>query len=56
MKKLQDLKGAKALSKKEQQSVKGGDWPRTPKCIDDISCPDGFGCVLDMGICLPIPV
>jgi len=24
MKKLQDLKGAKALSKKEQQSVKGG--------------------------------
>lgn len=50
MKKLQQLTGAKKLSKKEQQSVKGGH----AKCIDDLSCPEGYGCD-PFGVCRLIP-
>ena len=46
MKELQELKETKALSKKEQQAVKGG----RNKCFDDIGCPEGYGCD-DWGIC-----
>jgi len=46
MKKLQNLVEAKTLSKEEQQAVKGG----RDRCIDDISCPEGYGCD-DWGIC-----
>ncbi|MDM8161820.1 hypothetical protein QUH73_18530 [Labilibaculum sp. K2S] len=50
MKRLKELPGAKTLSKKEQQTVKGG----RSKCIDDISCPDGYGCD-PFGVCRLIP-
>ncbi|WP_193323836.1 hypothetical protein [Marinifilum sp. N1E240] len=56
MKNLERLNGAKSLDKKEQQNIKGGQWTEDPKCIDDQSCPEGQGCVIDLGICLPIPV
>ncbi|WP_180327213.1 hypothetical protein [Labilibaculum manganireducens] len=50
MKNLQKLTDAKMLSKKEQQAVKGG----RSKCIDDLSCPDGYGCD-PFGVCRLIP-
>ncbi len=54
MKKLQNLIGVKTLSKKEQQSVKGGGWTYFPKCDAVKKCSEGYACVGT--ICLPIPV
>lgn len=41
MKKLQQLTGAKILSKKEQQSVKGGKLG----CDLNNLCPQGYTCI-----------
>ncbi|MDQ1772499.1 hypothetical protein GQR60_17920 [Labilibaculum sp. A4] len=50
MNRLKELLGAKTLNKIEQQAVKGG----RSKCIDDLSCPDGYGCD-PFGVCRLIP-
>ena len=47
MRKLKKLNGAKVLSKKEQQALKGG-GPGTP-CTSDADCPSGQDCWL--GFC-----
>ncbi len=52
MKKLQDLTEAKILSKKEQQSVKGGFGVQ--RCKSTYQCPEGYLCV--DGLCLAIPL
>jgi len=44
MKDLQSLTGAKILSKKEQQSVKGGDYP-IGMCGPEGNCGPGTYCV-----------
>lgn len=49
MKDLQNLIGAKILSKKEQQSVKGGAYPQGP-CAEGGICPAGGHC--EAGICV----
>ncbi|MUP39717.1 MULTISPECIES: hypothetical protein [Labilibaculum] len=41
MKDLQKLNGAKILSKKEQQTVKGGKM----QCYADGTCPAGWTCI-----------
>ena len=41
MKNLENLKGAKTLGKKEQQSVKGG----KRQCNADGTCPTGWTCI-----------
>lgn len=41
MKNLQELAGTKTLSKKEQQSVKGGKM----QCYPDGTCPVGWTCI-----------
>ncbi|MUP39718.1 hypothetical protein [Labilibaculum euxinus] len=41
MKDLQKLAGAKILSKKEQQTVKGGKLG----CDTNNPCPDGYKCI-----------
>ncbi|WP_320019064.1 hypothetical protein [Labilibaculum manganireducens] len=40
MKDLQKLNGAKILSKKEQQMVKGG-----RACNNEYPCPSGYSCI-----------
>ncbi|MUP39716.1 hypothetical protein [Labilibaculum euxinus] len=52
MKDLQKLNGAKILSKKEQQTVKGGHGVRT--CNYNSNCPEGSLCI--EGICFEIPL
>lgn len=51
MKDLKNLKGAKQLSKSEQQVIKGG---RFPSCYR-VSCNTGYHCIMDNGggICVP---
>lgn len=41
MKELQNLKGTKILSKKEQRFIKGG----KRYCSEDYPCPDGYTCI-----------
>ena len=38
MKKLINLKGAKALNKKEQKEINGGGWPFLPTPPSDCGC------------------
>ncbi|WP_164977405.1 hypothetical protein [Ancylomarina salipaludis] len=44
MKKLQKLAGVKTLSKKEQQTIKGGFKGSIP-CQKDGLCPEGYTCI-----------
>ena len=50
MKELKNLANAKILSKKEQQSVKGG----KRQCNPDGTCPTGWTCI--GGTCEPYPI
>ena len=47
MKDLKKLKGAKMISKSEQQAIKGG---VIYQCVTEKDCPVGYGCV--RGICV----
>lgn len=49
MKKLQNLKGATALNKKEQQTIKGGGGH--VECETHQDCPGGQGCCFAAGLC-----
>jgi hypothetical protein len=51
MKNLKNLKGAKMISKSEQQSIKGG---FTIYCYFNQPCPDGYLCMwsADYGTCV----
>jgi hypothetical protein len=48
------MKAIKILTKKDQLNIKGGNYRY--KCIDDLSCPKGYGCDKQSGKCLPIPL
>ncbi len=57
MKKLKNLRGAKELSKAQQQAIKGG----RKQCGPDYPCPPGYPCIvtqptIGMGYCSIRPV
>ena len=52
MKNLQNLKGAHQLSKKEQQTINGGNYIGGP-CVNDLSCGPNHACCLSEGLCYP---
>jgi len=51
MKKLQNLKGANVLNKKEQQTIQGG-YP--PECYEDSECASTCFCDLTKALCMSI--
>ncbi len=54
MKKLSNLKGAKALNRKEQQSINGGGLQCRPACPPECKCVGAGVCVGDDpgGLCI----